>query len=81
MTTKERFLRLADELSEPELDDVVRYAERQHEDPLARRLDAAPLEDEEISEEEEAAVQEAREDRAAGRVYSLEEIKREFDLS
>ncbi len=80
MTTKERLHRLVDELSQPEADDALRYIATRHDDPLVRRLDAAPLEDEEITPEEEAAVQEAREDLAAGRVYSLEEIKREFDL-
>ncbi len=80
MTTKEQLHRLVDELSEPEADDALRYIATRHEDPLVRRLDAAPLEDEEITPEEEAAVQEAREDLAAGRVYSLEEIKRAFDL-
>jgi hypothetical protein len=51
-------------------------------DPLVRALEEAPLEDEEISPEEEAAVQEAREELAAGApTVSLEKIKREFGLS
>jgi hypothetical protein len=79
MTTKERFLRLADELSEVELEDMLRYAARQHEDPLVRRLDAAPLEDEEITPEEEAAVQESRDEIAAGApLIPLEQVMREL---
>ncbi len=79
MTTKERFLRLADELSEPQLDDILEYAARQREDSLVRRLDAAPLEDEDISEEEEAAVQEARDELAAGvPPIPLEQVMREL---
>jgi hypothetical protein len=48
-------------------------------DPLSRRLDDAPLEDEEISPEEEAAVQQARDELASGSdLISHEQIKREF---
>lgn len=44
-------------------------------------LDSLPIEDEEISPEEEAAVQEARDELAAGApTISHEEIKREFDI-
>ncbi len=51
-------------------------------DPLLRVLEEAPLEDEEISPEEEAAVQEAYDELAAGApTVSLEEIKREFGLN
>lgn len=50
-------------------------------DPLVRRLNDAPLEDEEISSEEEAAVQEARDELAAGAsTIPLDEAKREFGV-
>jgi hypothetical protein len=79
MTTKERLHLLVDELSEPEADDALRYIARRHEDPLVRRLDEAPLEDEEISPEEEAAVQEARDEIAAGvPLIPLEQVMREL---
>jgi thioesterase domain-containing protein len=48
-------------------------------DPVVRRFEDAPLEDEEISAEEEAAVQEARDDLAAGvATIPLAEIKRKY---
>lgn len=50
-------------------------------DPFLRRLEEAPPEDEEISAEEEAAVQEALEELANGApLISLDEIKREFGI-
>jgi hypothetical protein len=49
-------------------------------DPLARRLDAAPLDDEPVTAEDLEAMQAAREDFAAGRVVSLEELRRELEL-
>lgn len=52
------------------------------EDPLNRRLVDAPLEDEEISAEEEAAVQEARDELDAGAdLIPHEQIKREFGMA
>jgi hypothetical protein len=81
MTTKERLHRLVDELSEEEAGDALDFIASRHTDPLIRRLDSAPLEDEEISAEEEAAAAEGRADIAAGRTSSLEEVKREFGLS
>lgn len=49
--------------------------------PFLRRLEEAPPEDEEISAEEEAAVQEARDEMAKdGPLVSLDEIKREFGI-
>jgi hypothetical protein len=51
-------------------------------DPLNRRLDDAPLEDEDISPGEEASVQEARDELAAGaELISHEEIKRELGIT
>lgn len=53
-----------------------------HDDPIARRLQSAPPEDEEISAEEETAVQEARDEIAAGApTIPLEEIKRKYGLA
>jgi predicted transcriptional regulator len=81
MTVKERLHQLVDELSEAEADDALRYVASRREDPVVRLLDHAPAEDEEISVEEEAAAAEGRADIAAGRTFSLEEVKREFGLS
>jgi hypothetical protein len=79
VTTKERLHQLVDELSESEADDALRYVASRREDPLIRRLDSAPLEDEEISPEEEAAAAEGRADIAAGRTISHEELLRELE--
>jgi len=78
MTTREKLIRVVLDLSEEEAAATLRLVDKR--DPLARRLDSAPLEDEEISPEEEAAAAEGRADIAAGRVVSLEEVKREFGL-
>lgn len=81
MTTKERLHRLVDELSEAEADDALRLIASRHANPLIRRLDSAPLEDEKISAEEETAVQEARDEVAAGApTIPFEEIKRKYGL-
>jgi hypothetical protein len=78
MTAKEKLLERVRRLSEAEADETLRLLEMR-DDPVVRLLEDAPPEDEEISEEEEAAVQEARDELAAGaQTISHEEIKREF---
>jgi hypothetical protein len=47
-------------------------------DPLARRPDAAPLDDEPLTADDLEAIEEARKDFAAGRCVSLEELRREL---
>ncbi len=80
MTAKEKLLERAPHWSEHEAEVALRAVEREI-DPVIRRLDDAPPEDEEISAEEEAAVQEARDELSAGAsTISHEEIKREFGL-
>ena len=49
-------------------------------DPVALALARAPLDDEPETEEERAAVVEAREAVARGEVFSLDEVKRELGL-
>ncbi|MGO9955185.1 MAG: hypothetical protein ACLP50_04305 [Solirubrobacteraceae bacterium] len=79
MTTRERLHKLVDELSEQEAKQALQLLIAQRGDDFARWLDSLPEEDEEISEEEEAAVREARDEIAAGfPLISLDEIKREF---
>jgi hypothetical protein len=78
VTAKEQLLERVRGLSEGEAAEALRVLDARQ-DPLSRRLDDAPLEDEEISPEEEAAVQEARDELAAGGgLISHEEIEREF---
>ncbi len=79
MTTREKAHKVLDELAESELEPVLEFIASRREDPLIRRLDEAPLEDEEISAEEEAAVREARDEIAAGvPLIPLEQVKREL---
>lgn len=81
MTTREKLHRIVDELPEEELDAALKAIETRSDDPLIRRLEDAPAEDEEISAEEEAAVQEARDELAKGApLVSHDEIKREFGI-
>jgi hypothetical protein len=81
MTTRETLHRIVDELPDEELDAALRAIETRSDDPLIRRLEEAPAEDEEISAEEEAAVQEARDELAQGApLVSHDEIKRELGI-
>jgi hypothetical protein len=82
MTTKERLHKLVDELSEREADEALRLIASRREGDFASWLDSVPEEDEEISEDENSAVQETRDEIAAGAaLISADEIKREFQYS
>jgi hypothetical protein len=81
MTTREKLHQVVDELPEEELDAALQAIESRVDDPLIRRLEDVAPEDEEISAEEEAAVQEARDELTAGApLVSQDEIKREFGI-
>lgn len=74
MTAKEKLRERVEALTEEEAAQALRFL---NEDPLTRLLDSAPLEDEEITAEEDAAVQQARDELAAGvPTIPLEEVKR-----
>ena len=82
MTTKERLHKLVDELSEQEANEALRLIDARRRGDFASWLDSLPDEDEEISEQEEAAVQEARDEIVAGvTLIPGDEIKREFKYS
>jgi hypothetical protein len=78
MTTKDRLHQVVDSLSEEEAADALDYLVSRGRDPLARRLDAAPLDDEPLTAEERHSLREAREDFAAGRVVSMDDLRREL---
>ena len=82
MAIKDDLHRLVDELPEDDLTAAKRYLEylRNMGSPLLKTLMQAPLDDEPETEEERAAVAEAYEDLAAGRVVNFEEVKREFGV-
>ena len=79
---RERLHRLVDHLPEAEVHAAARYLEYLSEcgDPLVRVATAAPEEDEELSERGHRLLDQGREDLAAGRTYTLDEVKRELDL-
>ena len=78
MTTKERLHQVVDSLSEQEAAETLDYIASRGRDSLARRLDAAPLDDEPLTDEERESLREGREDVAAGRVISMEDLRREL---
>jgi predicted transcriptional regulator len=75
MTTREMAHKLIDDLPDSELKPVVELLASRR-DPVIAAFQDAPLEDEEISPEEEAAAAEGRADIEAGRVVSHEEMLR-----
>lgn len=80
MTAKEQLRQTVDELTEAEAADTLDYLarRRQPRDALGEFLDQAPLDDEPVSDEEERAVQLARDEIARGETISLEQLKREL---
>lgn len=82
MTTKKDLHRLVDELPTREVAAARRYLEylRNMGDPVRRALEEAPLDDEPLTAEDEAAINEAHRDVAAGRVVDHREVKRQLGL-
>jgi len=79
---KERLYRLIDRLPDGEVHTAERFLEylAASDDPVVRALMNAPGDEEPVPPEEEEAVREGLEDVAAGRMHSLEEVKRELGL-
>jgi len=77
---KKELKSLLDQLPESELQVAKRFLEylRDTGDPLPKRLVEAPEDDEPLTEADRLALAASEEDVKAGRVYALEEIKREF---
>ena len=79
LNTREKLHKLIDELPESELtmtECLLKDLVNGTRDPLLWKLMSAPWDDEPETEEERAAVQEAREQIAAGQVLSHEEVCR-----
>ena len=74
--------RLIEELPETEIPTVAAFVSfvthRAQQTPLDRILDSAPSDDEELTEEEHAAIREGLDDIRAGRVYTSEEVEKEL---
>jgi predicted transcriptional regulator len=81
MTTREKAHKLLDELPESEIEPVVEFIVSRGEDSVIAAFRDAPEDDEPWTEQDEAAAAEGRADIAAGRMFSLEEIKRDLDLA
>ena len=77
MTTKQALHHLVDAIPESDLE-AARQALEPLADPFLLALPTAPLDDEPETDEERAAVAEAYEDLAHGRVRPWEEVRREL---
>ena len=79
---RDRLYRLVDRLPDAEGLAAERYLQylTAHGDPLIRAALAAPEDEEELSESGRRLLNEGREDLAAGRTHTLEDVKRELDL-
>jgi hypothetical protein len=78
MTAKQKLLERVGAFSEEEAAETLRLLDRRA-DPVARFFDDAPLDDEPVTPEEEALIQEAREEVARGETVPLDEFLRELD--
>ena len=78
--SREELKRLIDALSDNELHAVGRYICSLHpsEDPVAASLAHVPVDDEPVTDADRKAIDESDEDLAAGRVVTLEELRREL---
>lgn len=77
MTAKQLLRERIETLSEREAERTLRLLDDIR-DPLTVMLDDAPIDDEPVTPEEEAAVAEANADIAAGRTVPFDEVLREF---
>jgi hypothetical protein len=79
MTVKERLHQVIEQMTDEEAEETLRRIEARRTDPFLRFLDTAPLDDEPVSPEEEAAVAEVEADRAAGEpTVPFDDIKRKY---
>lgn len=78
VTTREELHQLIDELPEQDAQRLLSDLRRRSGGELPRSLREAPFDDEPVTDEDRAALAEAEEDFAAGRVVSHDEIRREF---
>ncbi len=81
MTAKELLLQEAPQWTEHDAEVALRAVKHEHEDPMIAAFRDAPEDDEPLTAEEEAGLEESHADLAAGRTFSLEEIKRDLDLA
>jgi hypothetical protein len=81
VTTKEALHRLVDELPDEELPEAERMLQALTiADPVERSLALAPVEEEPLSDEDLAALEEGRAEAARGETLSTDELRRELGL-
>jgi hypothetical protein len=81
MTAKEQLRERVESLTEDQAADILRVIDQRSSDSLTRLLENAPEDDEPTTAEEEALVQEARDEIARGeKRISLEELRAELEL-
>lgn len=78
MTAEEQLRQRIEAFSEEEAVDALRLLDLRN-DPVVVPFHEAPLDDEPFTEEDEAALAEARADIAAGRTVSLDEATQELE--
>jgi hypothetical protein len=83
MTEREQLQAMVEELPDEEVHAALRFVSylRVQQDPLLAALAAAPLDDEEVTEEDRAALREAEADLAAGRTVSTEQLRRRLAVN
>lgn len=79
---RREIISLIDGLPDSELHAVKRYVQyiRDLQDPFLRALADAPWDDEPLTEEDRIAIPEAKDDIAAGRTISADDLKRELGI-
>jgi hypothetical protein len=80
MMTRDALYQLVDALPDEAMEAAAEYLAALRDDPLLRRLLSAPWGDEPETDDERATAQDADADFRAGRVVSLDEMKRELGL-
>ena len=81
MVSKEELKRLIDEMPASELGAAQRFLEflkQREKGPLDRALEAAPIDDEPITDDEQTAAKEAKRDILAGRIRSHDDVRRQL---
>lgn len=74
---KQRLHDLVDRLSDDHLEPAERYLTSLcNDDPVLRAMRNAPVDDEPLTDEDRQAIEEGRQDIAAGRVVSNDQIRR-----
>ncbi len=78
MTAKEQLRRTVNNLSEAEAAEILDFIARRRAPTLDELLDQAAVDDEAVSDEEERAVQEARDQIERGETVPLEQVRSEL---